>query len=82
MNKLDIVAIVFSVAVVIFLVFGFTYVRYSEKKDWNNGICPHCGKPWIHFDTDSQGGRMYRCENWHSCDISYNVDKRKRKGIK
>lgn len=53
-NKIDIVAIVFSVAVVIFLVFGVTYERYSEKKDWNNGICPNCGKPWMRFDTDSK----------------------------
>ena len=74
MDVLDIIAIVFCVAVVIF---GFTYVRYSEKKNWNNGICPHCGKPWIRFDTDFQRGRMYRCENWHFCDISYNADKRK-----
>ena len=77
MDVLDIVAIVFCIAVVVFLVFGMIYGRYSEKKDWNKGICPQCGKPWIRFDTDSQGGRMYRCENWHYCNISYNVDKRK-----
>lgn len=40
MDVLDIVAILFCIAVVIFLVFGITYGRYSEKKDWNNGICP------------------------------------------
>jgi len=49
MDVLDIVAIVFSVAVVIFLVFGMAYWRYSEKKDWNNGICPQCGKPMDTF---------------------------------
>ena len=77
MKKLDIVIIVFSVTVVVFLVFGMIYARYSEKKNWNNGVCSKCGKPWMYFDIDSQGGRMYRCENWHYCDISYNVDKRK-----
>lgn len=33
-----------------------------EKKDYNSGICPHCGKKLILFDTDSQGGRGYICE--------------------
>lgn len=53
------------------------YARHIEKRHWNNGICRKCGKPWEHFDTDSQGGRMYQCDNGHGCDISYNVDKRK-----
>ena len=51
------------------------YARYKEKTSWNNGICPVCKKPWTMYDIDSQGGRMYHCENGHYCDISYRVDK-------
>lgn len=50
---------------------------YWEKKDFNNGVCKYCNKPLHHFDTDSQGDRLYTCEN-HCClvSISYNsVDK-------
>ena len=49
-----------------------------EKKDYNRGICPHCGKKLTLFDTDSQGGRYYICEkcNYVAC-VSYPfVDKR------
>ena len=35
-----------------------------EKRDYNNGICKYCGKPLRHFDTDSQGGRLYTCPNF------------------
>ena len=61
--------------VVLFFTGGIIHTRRSEKKKWNNGKCTICGKPWMHFDTDSQGGRMYRCENWHGCDITYKADK-------
>ena len=30
---------------------------FSERKEWNHGICPQTNKPWICFDVDSQGGR-------------------------
>lgn len=51
------------------------WARRSEKKEWNKGVCPICGNKWKCFAMDSQGGRMYRCSNWHFCDISYDVDK-------
>ena len=35
---------------------------FSEKKDYNNGICPKCGQKLHHFDNDSQGGRGYICD--------------------
>lgn len=50
-------------------------VRNQEKKAYNNGICPVCGEQFICFDHDSEGGRMYRCKNWHFCDVTYNIDK-------
>lgn len=37
-----------------------------ESKDFNKGVCRVCGKKLRHFDTDSQGGRLYTCENFHT----------------
>ena len=58
------------------------YARSLEKRSWNNGFCK-CGGKWIYFDTDSQGGRGYKCDV-PSCQygvwISYNVDKTTMKG--
>lgn len=76
-NLISICDIIFLFGLLFFAMVGSLYVRHSEKKDWNNGVCSHCGKPWIQYTTDSHGGRMYRCENYHHCDISYNVDKHK-----
>lgn len=66
------------------IVFGITCLigsmisdRRKERKQWNKGICPYCGKEWILYDVDSSGGRMYRCENWHYCSITHNADKKK-----
>ena len=62
---------------------GAFYCRRSEKKSWNNGICSECGTSWRQFDTDSQGGRMYKCqcEARHSCDVSWGVDNKKEKNV-
>lgn len=48
-----------------------------EKKAYNNGYCPHCGKKLL-LDTDSQGGRGYICEECGYCAwVSYSfIDKR------
>lgn len=43
---------------------------------WNKGICKKSGKPWICFDTDFLGSRMYKDNCGNYCTISYNsVDK-------
>lgn len=53
---------------------GGVWQRAREKREWNNGICAASGKPWQHFDCDSQGGRGYKdgCGNW--LWVSYRVD--------
>ena len=50
------------------------WAAYRESTWWNNGLCPRCQKRWKHFDTDSQGGRGYKCKNGHYTWISYPVD--------
>ena len=51
---------------------------HSERKWFNNGICPKCGARLKYFDTDSQGGRGYTCEKCNYCTwVSWNtVDKK------
>lgn len=43
-----------------------------EKKEFNEGYCPHCGEKLTLFSTDSQGGRGYVCDNClYTAWISY-----------
>ena len=63
-------------------VFGLltAFAIHSEKKAFNNGICPDCKRKLVCFDTDSHGGRGYTCKN-RSCGyytwVSYKcVDKK------
>ena len=51
------------------------WARNTEKREWNNGICAASGKPWQHFDCDSQGGRGYKDGCGNRLWVSYNVDK-------
>ena len=32
----------------------------KQRNAWNGGICAASGLPWIQFDQDSQGGRMFK----------------------
>lgn len=72
-----------TVALIIFIVLLIVFVMVTalgiilEKRNYNKGICKYCGKPLRHFDTDSQGGRLYTCPDFCSLvSVSYNcVDK-------
>jgi hypothetical protein len=60
---------ILGVVCLIFLI-GFL----TERHDWNKGRCPKCwASHWIYFDTDSQGGRGYKCsvDRSHTTWISY-----------
>lgn len=46
---------------VVVLIVMYIIGIFSEKKDFNNGICPKCKTKLHHFDNDSQGGRGYIC---------------------
>jgi hypothetical protein len=50
-----------AVAVVGIIVIGAVATILLERKIWNRGICKDCGSPWVRFDTDSGGGRLYKC---------------------
>ena len=70
-----ILEIIVSIILTCIIASAIIYVRYLEKKSWNNGISPS-GKPWIRFDMDSSGARGYTTEDHkHTTWISWNFDK-------
>ena len=69
----NLVILIVAGGVIFFLVGGIA--KHFESKDWNNGFCRECRTAWKYFDTDSQGGRGYKCSNKHYFWASYKVDK-------
>lgn len=65
-----------GIAILILMFIGVLTARHCEKKAWNKGFCRKTGQPWERFDTDSQGGKMYKDGRGNYCDISYRVDKK------
>lgn len=61
MTGCDILALIILVVVGLFVGIGLPCAIISEKREFNNGICPICGEKLKHFDDDSQGGRGYCC---------------------
>ena len=49
-----------AISLFVFAVIMSVWAWYSEKRDWNNGVCLQTGEYWKYFDMDSQGGRGYR----------------------
>lgn len=45
-----------------------------DRRDWNGGFCRESGKPWVQFDTASDGSRGYRDGPDNYIWISYPVD--------
>lgn len=55
---------------VLFIFILFFIGRKREVEVWNNGICKETNKPWVIFDMDSSGARLYKSDKeW--CTISY-----------
>ena len=73
---------IIGIVIMVVLICLVIYVRYDEKKHYNNGFCPNCGTRLRCFDVDSQGGRMYKCD---ACEyytsVTYNIDRSTRQVI-
>lgn len=70
--------IIICIVIVVLVIYEILVNMYIEYKEFNNGICPKCGKHLVHFGTDSQGGRWYCCKKcvYFTC-ISYHwIDKK------
>lgn len=62
-----------SFIILILLILGVLWCINTEYKDFNNGVCPKCGKQLKCFDIDSHGGRGYCCDNCQYFTwVSYN----------
>lgn len=59
------------------LLAGCLWAIGIEKANYNGGFCTKCpGSPMVRFDTDSQGGRGYRCDQcFRRIWVSWGVDK-------
>jgi len=82
MNTGNLIALIFVIILLIGSPIFALHAIKSEKKEFNNGICPRCKSRLVHADTDSQGGRLYTCPgcNKYSTWVSYGcVDKEYRK---
>ena len=62
MKTKTIVGLVLIALVIVWFIIGTIRCIKSERKGWNNGICPDCGEKLRHFDTDSQGGHGWCCD--------------------
>lgn len=60
-----------GVALLVAIPVGIGLAVFNERKHWNRGVCRKCAGRWLYFDTDSQGGRGYKCEGGHTVWISY-----------
>ena len=80
-RKIIFISIIILIGI-IFALIMFLIGFKSEKKDFNNGICPNCKRKLNHFTNDSQGGRGYICDNCKYCTwVSYpRIDKNFNKG--
>lgn len=48
----------------------FVWAYNDEKKHYNGGVCPQCGKKLEYFSTDpSDGSRGYECPD-EKCDYT------------
>ena len=68
---------------VTFFIIIIFLARHSEKKKWNNGVCPNCETDLVlnAWMLDSQGGRGWTCPKIdcnYTAWVSYNVDKKAR----
>ena len=66
-----------DIVLLIVLIYPLTILVCSwiEKRQWNSGTCSSCDTYWEYHDTDSQGGRMYKCDNDHVIWVSYGHDR-------
>lgn len=55
------IPLTFSIGFIVAIICGGIITAHHERRDWNNGICPKCGKKLVYFGTDSQGGHGWCC---------------------
>lgn len=66
------------IVLIIIVLVGIPVCILTDKKEYNNGVCPKCGTEYRHFATDSHGGRGYCCDGCNYVIwISWPVDRKR-----
>ena len=73
---MKIIVIILAILMISICICGILIARYSEKKNYNNGICPKCGTKYKESKAiQLSGERDYYCPNCGNyITVSYNVD--------
>lgn len=71
--------IIFCIAflLIAFSVIYYLVLLYIEVKEWNEGRCPRCDKPWAFYFSSNNDDVSYVCENGHVCRISNKIINRR-----
>jgi tRNA(Ile2) C34 agmatinyltransferase TiaS len=56
------ITIIFAIMIISVIPIMVLLAIHFEKKDFNNGFCPHCKSKLYFFHCDNQGRRGYKCE--------------------
>lgn len=60
------------ISVIVAYALGVIWAIRTERKNWNGGVCPKCGKELKHTNTDAHGCELWECpECGHSVCVSY-----------
>lgn len=65
MSEFPLLLFCFVLMTLILCIIGLYLTYKIEKKQYNNGICPKCGRPLYYCRNiiDQQQGRTYICKN-------------------
>jgi tRNA(Ile2) C34 agmatinyltransferase TiaS len=76
-NVMNTITTIFAIMIISAIPIMVLIAIHFEKKDFNNGFCPHCKSKLYFFDCDNQGRRGYKCEKcrYHTWVIYNTVDK-------
>ena len=59
--------------IMVWIILLIVLLSKLEKRRWNHGMCPQCGKPW-RYKSRNKKERIYMCDNYHFYHIRYSQD--------
>lgn len=60
---------IIAIGILIGLVFTYFTVIVVDHRDFNNGICPKCGKHMVFEGKMPDHTYYYRCKDWHYISV-------------
>lgn len=65
------------ILLVLTTIISYLVLLYIKVKEWNNGKCSICDKPWAFYFSSKDKEVSYVCENGHICCISNKIINRR-----